>query len=72
MHRAVLVAILGFWMIMLALLVQRVWLPSTAQPGSAAQHQPVLGEEWMGVYYKDQKIGYTRESISAELSAPGP
>ena len=62
MRRALFVAILGFWLIMLALLVQRTWLPTTAAddcPDAARSRS--LGEEWMGVYYKDQKVGYTRE-----------
>jgi hypothetical protein len=66
MRRPLFVAILGVWVVMLALLVQRTWLPTTAEMVSPTLRAPVLGEEWMGVYYKDQKIGYTRHSISAD------
>jgi hypothetical protein len=66
MRRPLLVAILGVWMVMLALLIQRTWQPTTAEPVSLPRREPVLGEEWMGVYFKDQKIGYTRHNISAD------
>jgi len=66
MRQPLFVAILGFWMVMLGLLVQRTWRPTTAETVVPAPREPQLGEDWMGVYYKDQKVGYTHESISAD------
>lgn len=66
MRRPVFVAILGLWIIMLVLLVQRTWRPTTTEVVAAAPRAPVLGEQWMGVYYKDHKVGYTHERMSAD------
>jgi len=60
-------------MMMLALLVQRTWLPTTLEKEVSTQREsmlgggePTVGEQWMGVYFKDQKVGYTREAISSD------
>jgi hypothetical protein len=66
MRRPVFVAILGFWMMMLGLLVQRTWRATAVKPLPGPQHPPAAGETWMGVYYQDQKVGYTRERIAAD------
>jgi hypothetical protein len=66
MRRPLFVAILGCWMLMLGLLVQRTWRATTAETVALPRRTPLAGEAWMGVYYQDQKVGYTRESISAD------
>jgi len=65
MRRPVFVSILVLWVVMLGWLVQRTWRP-TAEGVVPAPRAPELGEQWMGVYYKDHKVGYTRESMTAD------
>jgi hypothetical protein len=61
------IGIVCVWLVMLALLVQRTWPP--APPSSvtspAETTAPAPGEDWMGVYHGDQKIGYTHHRLSA-------
>ena len=65
MRRAVSITVLCFWVLMLGVLVRRTWAPSSRTAAPLAQHAAEPGEQWMGVYHQDQKIGYTYSSLTA-------
>jgi hypothetical protein len=66
MRRGVSIAIVGVWLMLLAVLVFRTWPPSVPAPDTVVRIAPRVGEEWMGVYYHQQKVGYTRQRVTAE------
>ena len=49
---------------MLGVLVRRTWKPSPHAAGPIVPQAPEAGEQWMGVYHQDQKIGYTYSSLT--------
>src|SRR5512136_2271803 len=49
---------------MLGVLVRRTWKPSPHAVGPMVPRAPEAGEQWMGVYHQDQKIGYTHSSLT--------
>lgn len=49
---------------MLAILVRRTWMPLPRPTESVVPHAAQPGEQWMGVYHQDQKIGYTYSSLT--------
>jgi hypothetical protein len=51
------------WVLMLTLLVRRTWIPQQPFAAAPAPQAVEPGEQWMGVYHKDQKIGYTYSSL---------
>ncbi len=65
MRRPLAIGILGVWVTMVALLVQRTWprSPSTTAPVETIAAS--ASEEWMGVYHQERKIGYTHRRLSA-------
>ena len=64
MRRLLSAGIICFWLVMVGALVWRAWPSPVA---STVQMLPDSGgEEWMGVYQQRRKIGYTRESWSAD------
>jgi len=66
MRRLLFAGVLGVWVVMVGLLVQRT-LPSAPAPAvSLEPRAPALGDEWMGVYMQAQKIGYTHHGFTAE------
>ena len=65
MRRVLVIGIVSLWVVMLGLLVRRNRIPvfpSAAAPPSSHAVEP--GEQWMGVYLKDKKIGYTYSSLT--------
>jgi hypothetical protein len=66
MRRPLSIAIICFWLVMLGLLVRRTWPPAVLKTEAVERLQPVAGEEWMGVYHEQQKIGYTHHSLAAD------
>lgn len=66
MRRALSIAILCFWGAMVAVLVRRTWPTAVPQNGAPDAVAPALGEEWMGVYYNDEKIGYTHHLLTPD------
>ena len=49
----------------MALLVQRHYGDAVALPGApSAIPEAMLGDAWMGVYMKGEKVGYSRTSIT--------
>ena len=61
--------IIIFWIIMMVMLVQRTYFNSCdeyiQQSYAAGQLRPE--EEWMGVYWGDDKVGYTVSTIKKEF-----
>jgi hypothetical protein len=64
MRRAVSVGVVGLWVLLLGMLVRRTWISSTRTTAPVKPHAVEPGEQWMGVYHKDQKIGYTYSNLS--------
>lgn len=61
-------AIVAFWLVMVGLLVKRTYLdyPQSSQtpfPAHIDRTDPILGEEWMGIYMGKGKIGYSVTNI---------
>ena len=69
MRRLLFIVVLGVWFALLTVLVRRMW-PASVSPESAklAVQDRVADEEWMGVYYQQQKIGYTRTSFTPDAN----
>jgi len=65
-RRPLSIVIICVWLVMLALLVRRTWPPATPKTEAVERIQPVAGEEWMGVYHAEQKIGYTHHSLAPD------
>lgn len=66
--RAVRWCILIFWITMMGVLVQKVYFDPEggfSQPSYAASHLRPR-EEWMGVYWGEDKVGYTVSTIKKE------
>lgn len=53
-----------FWVLMIGVLVRRTWKPSPHAAAPTVPQAPEAGEQWMGVYHQDQKIGYTYSSLT--------
>ncbi len=68
MRRLVVAAIVGFWLVMVGILVYRTRLPSTLLVTTGERAQPSIGEEWMAVFHRDQKIGYTHHRLTRDDS----
>lgn len=60
------VAVLGFWAVMIGLLVEKTYIRETRRPSSLAYLSPLQldevslasGEQWMGIYMRGEKVGY--------------
>lgn len=68
MRRALSIGVVGFWGIMVAVLIHRsqVARPPAAVPQvPQVPHEAQPGEQWMGVYHQERKIGYTYHSLRA-------
>lgn len=65
MRRVLTISIVCVWLVMLALLVHRTWPSGTQRPNVEPSRAP-SGEEWMGVYHHEQKIGYTHMSFISD------
>jgi hypothetical protein len=59
------IAIVGCWLAMMLALGYRQW-PAAPKPVPTNGARPAVGEEWMGVYYKGGKIGYTHHRLVPE------
>ena len=62
------ISIIAFWLVMMGLLVKRTYfhIPEFSQTPVLAdmdKTDPVLGEEWMGIYIGKDKIGYSVTNI---------
>jgi transglutaminase-like putative cysteine protease len=66
MRRVLSVGIVGFWLIMVGLLVQRSWRTVPAEPVAVGSLGAAARDEWMSVYHDRQKIGYTHYRLSQE------
>jgi hypothetical protein len=49
---------------MLGILVHRTWVPTSRGVPTVVARVAEPGEQWMGVYHKKQKIGYTYSSLT--------
>jgi hypothetical protein len=57
-------AVVVFWCVMNVLLIQRqLWAPPPPLFVSAAEGLTVASQEWWGVYYQGEKIGFTSQTI---------
>jgi hypothetical protein len=71
------VLITAFWLVMNAELVRReAWLPRlpSGSTSIAASLSPDISfkEQWMGIYFADQKVGYSNTTVNRRpSSAPG-
>jgi hypothetical protein len=63
MRRTVILAVLGFWVVMLALLVNRNWPGPVSVPESELSAAAMETADWMGVYQEGEKIGYVQQSL---------
>jgi len=54
------IAILGIWLVMMGLLIFKHYLhPPTERISFASVKDPLaVGEEWMGIYFQEAKVGY--------------
>jgi hypothetical protein len=66
MRRILSIGVVGFWLIMLGLLVQRTWHTVPPQSATIDNGEPAPRDEWMSVYHDRQKIGYTHYSLSKD------
>jgi transglutaminase superfamily protein len=66
MRRALSIAVVAFWLLMMGLLVRRVWQPVVAAPAPNQYALSAGEEEWMGVYHEGRKIGYTHHRLAPE------
>jgi transglutaminase-like putative cysteine protease len=64
MRRAVSVGVVCVWLLLLGILVRSTWVPGSHTEVPLAPHAPGPGEQWMGVYHQDTKIGYTYSSLT--------
>jgi transglutaminase-like putative cysteine protease len=48
---------------MVGALVRRTWVPPSHSADLVVSHTAEPGEQWMGIYHQDQKIGYTYSSL---------
>lgn len=58
--RLVKVAVIGIWLVMVGLLIYKNYSTPSSERISFASVTDTLaaGEEWMGIYFKDEKVGY--------------
>lgn len=66
MRRLLSVGIVGFWLVMLGLLVQRTRRIVPAEPVAFDNAESTPVDEWMSVYHDGRKIGYSRYRLSQE------
>jgi len=66
MRRILSIGVVGFWLLMLGLLLQRTWRPEPAEPVATDGGEPVVRDQWMSIYLKGQKIGYSHYRVSRE------
>jgi hypothetical protein len=66
MRRILSIGIVGFWLIMLGLLVQRTRHTVPPQTTAIDNGPSVPRDEWMSAYHDRQKIGYTHYSLSKD------
>src|ERR1700687_1649449 len=66
MRRPLSIAILCFWSVMIGVLLRRSWPPAAQLDAPHDAAAPAIGEEWMGVYYREEKIGYTHHRLTPE------
>lgn len=68
MSKLIKLSILIFWLIMLALLIERTYLgPSTVIAKSVITEEGLrTGDEWSGIYQQGRKIGYAHSRILRE------
>ncbi|MGH7771740.1 MAG: hypothetical protein ACREQA_05830, partial [Candidatus Binatia bacterium] len=67
MKRSLFIAIVLFWCLMNILLIRRqLWAPPSPVPlhTVAAINEPM--EEWWGIYYRGEKIGFAAQKINPE------
>ena len=66
LFQAATVGVVAFWAVMMGLLVHRAFIRGMELPvlAEAAQAQLPTGEEWLGVYFRGQKIGHVHLSTS--------
>lgn len=64
MRRILSIGVVGFWLLMLGLLLQRTWRPEPAEPVATDGGEPVVRDQWMSIYLKGQKIGYSHYRVS--------
>ena len=65
MRCALSVGVLCLWAVMVAMLVHRTWVALPRATAPEAPHVAQPGEQWMGIYHQEQKIGYTYYSLTA-------
>ncbi|MCS6924952.1 MAG: transglutaminase-like domain-containing protein [Candidatus Binatia bacterium] len=60
------IGVVLFWLVMVALLVQRTMPTSLPPPSTLPVTESVhtVGEEWMGIYHHQRKIGYLQRRLS--------
>jgi hypothetical protein len=63
MRRILSVGIVCCWIALVAALVQRTRSPAPLTNVTTDAPPPTAGEDWMGVYQRDQKVGYTHHSL---------
>jgi hypothetical protein len=68
MRQTLTIAIVGSWLVMLGMLVQRTWVSAPAAPTPVVDADRAGGgaDEWMGVYHQSQKIGYTHQHVERD------
>lgn len=69
MQRFIKLSIVGFWLVMVGVLVQRNLPnqhshPSPSPPLAPTSTEVQSQEEWMGIYHQDQKVGYLQRRLS--------
>ena len=64
------IGIVVFWIIMMGLLVEKVYFhpgDEYLEPEAIGSDDRIpLGERWMGIYFKGEKIGYAHETIRGQ------
>ena len=68
MRRYLSAGLVAFWLVMLAVLLYRTWPVRSSRPMVPERVESAVGEEWMGVYQGQRKIGYTRNRLTAEAA----
>jgi hypothetical protein len=64
LRRAVHAAIVISWAVMMTLLLYRHYGPSPKAISASASLPPgIFGEQWLGIYFKDKKIGYATRTF---------
>src|SRR5262249_15404296 len=67
MRRRWSIGIIGFWVVMVMLLANRPWPRVRPKAESVDPHaEPIVGEQWLGVFHAGAKIGYARHHLTPE------